>query len=301
MFPTICWSSYCLATLTFLFYPDPGNAQSARSFFVGESVLFAISPANGDSYFWSVSDKLETYKKVESDKATYLTTKYDSFVRLRWERGGTFYVTVTSFNLHGCSNSKIFQVNVLDQHNPEANDDYNSTDWLKSIRMNLLDNDHDACNDLDTLSFKILTKTEFGEVAPGQKGSITYKPFIKHAATERFYYRICDNGNQCDTALVAITIKNPPLFLPEGISPNGDGVNDCFVISGLNAYPKSSLTIFSRDGIVIFDTDDYQNDWNGMIFNQKQSTKKVPAGTYYYLLHPGGSFRVVKGFIYLTY
>jgi gliding motility-associated-like protein len=166
--------------------------------------------------------------------------------------------------------------------------------------MNLLDNDFDAFNDLDTLSLIILTKTEFGEVTPGQKGTIIYKPLIQHTGTERFYYRICDNNNQCDSASVVITIKDPPLFLPEGISPNGDGVNDRFVIRGLNAYPKSSLTIFSRDGMIIFDTDDYQNDWDGMNCNKNQNAKMVPNGTYYYLLHPGGSTRAVKGFIYLT-
>lgn len=301
MFHTFFLSCCSLAILPSLLFSEPGNDLSVRNFTVGESGLFYIKPELGISYCWSVSDKVDRINGVESDKVTYLSSRYYSTVKLKWDRAGLFFITVTGFNQHGCSNSKVFMAKVFENHVPVANDDYNIANWLNCINMNLLDNDFDAGKDLDTSSLKILTKPRYGEVTAGKNGSIVYYPFRNLTGTERLHYRICDSLNQCDSAMVVITIKEPPLFLPQGISPNGDGVNDSFVISGLNAYPKSSLTIFSRDGIIVFNSDDYQNDWKGRCYNQKRSSPFAPAGTYYYLLQPGGSSRVIKGFIYLTY
>jgi gliding motility-associated-like protein len=295
------FSSLCrsLALVPMLFYTGQGIAQSGRNFTVGESSLFAINPVQGTNYYWKVAEDLEQNKDAATDNVTYLTAKHNNFVQIKWGKAGLFFLTVTGFNENGCSNSKVFPVNVVNRHNPVANDDYNSTDWLKSVRINLLDNDHDPNNDLDVNSLKIITKPEYGEIIPGKNGSILYNPLRNKAGTDYFHYVICDSCIQCDTAMVTITVKDPPLFLPQGISPNGDGVNDRFVISGLNAYPRSSLTIFSRDGIVIFYSDDYKNDWNGMNCNQSQTNNIVPAGTYYYLLQICGSSRYIRGFLYL--
>ncbi len=52
-------------------------------------------------------------------------------------------------------------------------------------------------------------------------------------------------------------------FIPEGFSPNGDGVNDPFVIRGISHYPKNTFVIFNRWGNKVFETVNYQNTWDG--------------------------------------
>ena len=156
------------------------------------------------------------------------------------------------------------QVKILENHIPIANDDYVSTNWMKSISIDLLRNDHDINGDLDPSSLKILTRPEFGDVIPGKAGIITYVPLQNRVGYDKFYYQISDSCSQRDTAMVTINLVDPPLYLPHGISPNGDGHNDKFTIGGLKSYPKSSLTIFSRDGLTIYKNDDYQNDWDGL-------------------------------------
>lgn len=277
-----------------------GFAQIGLSFSVGESGQFEVKPVQGNSYCWKVTENVEREKVAEADKVTYLTTNCNPTIRLKWEKAGTYFLTVTGFNQNGCSNIKIFPVIVGEIHIPEANDDYASTNWLKSIRIDLLRNDCDANNDIDSASLKILTRAEYGQVTFGQMGSIIYSPLRKQTGADRFYYRICDASDQCDTAMVSVELKDPPLYLPEGISPNGDGINDQFVINGLDAYPSSSLTIFSRDGVILYHCDDYKNDWDGVQSNQKYHIHRVLSGTCYYVLHLGGTNRVIKGFIYIT-
>jgi uncharacterized repeat protein (TIGR01451 family)/gliding motility-associated-like protein len=75
------------------------------------------------------------------------------------------------------------------------------------------------------------------------------------------------------------------LFIPQGFSPNGDGINDKFVIQGIKDDEKVELIIFNRWGGVVYASDDYKNDWAGAA---NQGVKVVgdgqglPDGTYFY-------------------
>ncbi|WP_461081453.1 gliding motility-associated C-terminal domain-containing protein [Spirosoma flavus] len=77
------------------------------------------------------------------------------------------------------------------------------------------------------------------------------------------------------------------LMIPEGFSPNGDGINDFFVIHHLGAL-KADVTIFNMNGHIVYANPNYQNDWGGQ---NEQGT--VPDGTYFYSIHlsDGRSFR----------
>lgn len=66
------------------------------------------------------------------------------------------------------------------------------------------------------------------------------------------------------------------LAIPEGFSPNNDGANDKFVIRNLGKL-TAEVTIFDRNGTVIYEAKEYQNDWEG-----RDRNKDLPAGTYFY-------------------
>gem|GEM_PF-6287439 len=71
--------------------------------------------------------------------------------------------------------------------------------------------------------------------------------------------------------------------IPEGISPNGDNLNDQFVIDNLFVlYPNHSLTIISRWGEEVFSAAPYQNNFDGTY-----EGKDLPDGTYFYILDFG--------------
>jgi len=92
------------------------------------------------------------------------------------------------------------------------------------------------------------------------------------------------------------TDKNDSLF----IIPNfliADG-NNSFEISNLEAYPNSSLKIYNKWGGIVYETDDYKNDWKGT-FNGDL----LPTATYYYILNRNKEtiYSVFKGFIHLAH
>jgi len=67
---------------------------------------------------------------------------------------------------------------------------------------------------------------------------------------------------------------NPPLTIPNVITPNGDGANDNFVIQNAESY-TITLQIYNRWGRLIYENTNYQNDF---------SCKTCAAGVYYYVL-----------------
>ncbi len=84
-------------------------------------------------------------------------------------------------------------------------------------------------------------------------------------------------------AYVKITITQQEVFIPEGFSPNGDGVNDNFVIKGADKY-IIKLKVFNRWGNLVYESNYYQNDWQGNSNVGVSLSKKLPDGTYYYII-----------------
>ncbi|MCW3467174.1 DUF7927 domain-containing protein [Chitinophaga nivalis] len=122
-----------------------------------------------------------------------------------------------------------------------------------------------------------------------------------------FHVQITGGGDLINTATVKGNEPDPDmssntatsratvggdLFIPNVITPNGDGKNDRFVIPGLNKYPGSSLFIYNRWGNMVYQSKNYDNKWDGHELNE---------GTYYYILKlntPQGE-RNYKGWIEL--
>lgn len=70
------------------------------------------------------------------------------------------------------------------------------------------------------------------------------------------------------------------------VSPNGDGLNDTFIIQGIVRYPDNELSIFNRWGVEVYRQKGYNNTWAGTSKGRATivENEKLPAGTYYYVL-----------------
>ena len=81
--------------------------------------------------------------------------------------------------------------------------------------------------------------------------------------------------------------RKTEVIVPEGFSPNGDGVNDFFVIENpLNKIIK--LTVFNRWGNIVYTADNYENNWNGVATKGLVIGSELPDGTYFYILEIDG-------------
>ncbi|PSL48796.1 putative repeat protein (TIGR01451 family)/gliding motility-associated-like protein [Chitinophaga niastensis] len=89
-----------------------------------------------------------------------------------------------------------------------------------------------------------------------------------------------------------VTVTGDDIFIPNVITPNGDGKNDKFVVPGISQHPNSSLFIYNRWGNQVYQSKNYQNEWDGSGLSE---------GTYYYVLklQTAGGEKIYKGWIEL--
>lgn len=89
-----------------------------------------------------------------------------------------------------------------------------------------------------------------------------------------------------------------------GFSPNNDGINDLWIVQGINdgkggkaIYPKVNITIHNRQGLLVYSQNDYDNSWDGTY-----KGKVVPAGNYHVSIQSSSDKTSnVKAWIYINY
>jgi gliding motility-associated-like protein len=97
--------------------------------------------------------------------------------------------------------------------------------------------------------------------------------------------------DQClytDTLAIDINSIDCNILAPNVVTPNGDGINDFFRINGLENFPGSSLSVFSRWGNKLYTSDDYKNNWSPNVID----------GTYFYVLNVSDG-RKLNGFFHV--
>ncbi|WP_345006794.1 gliding motility-associated C-terminal domain-containing protein, partial [Snuella lapsa] len=93
-------------------------------------------------------------------------------------------------------------------------------------------------------------------------------------------------NNNSDSATIGTVLEaDDCLTVFNEFSPNGDGVNDTFVIQCIEDYPNNTLEVYNRWGNLVYKSNGYLNDWDGTsngraVINQSD---KLPVGTYYYI------------------
>ena len=83
----------------------------------------------------------------------------------------------------------------------------------------------------------------------------------------------CTNS---DTVYVKV-LYNP--LVPNVFSPNGDNINDTWVIKYLDTYPDCVVQVFTRSGQPIYFSKGYSVPWDG-----KYKGQSLPLATYYYII-----------------
>lgn len=108
-----------------------------------------------------------------------------------------------------------------------------------------------------------------------------------------------DESNNEDDAIVEISNC---LSIPQGISPNGDSDNDFLVIPCIERFPDNTIKIYNRYGTLIYETNNYNNLWDGRANRGlPKSSDLLPVGTYFYILEINGFAKPIQGYVYLNY
>ena len=127
---------------------------------------------------------------------------------------------------------------------------------------------------------------------------------------------ITDNNDNTTISTVSVTIKTNGIdsdndgiddscddiadpiepLIPEAFTPNGNNINEYFVIGNLETFEQRQLNVYNRYGNSVYSSDDYKNDWDG---TRSDNGQALPDATYYYVLKLSEN-DIRKGFVYIN-
>jgi len=129
-----------------------------------------------------------------------------------------------------------------------------------------------------------------------QNGSLDFN--VITGLTEGIYNITITDNNNCQLYLPSITLTDAAidcLVIPNAFTPNGDGINDTWIIENLNLFPSAYVYVYNRWG---------QELWVGRPGNEWDGTfegKLMPAGTYLYIIELFDGTTPYKGTVTIIY
>ncbi len=241
---------------------------------------------------------------LTSTPTSALTINEDGSVTLLpGTESGTYTIDYTICEIANIDNCDSATVTVEVEEGMEANiidaidDSYTvESDDITIDGSNILLND--TLNDEPVnLENVILTSTPNGILTINENGSVTIEDGIP-PGTYTIEYTICEiaNVDNCDTATVTVIIdeenneEGSKIEVNQLLTPNGDLKNDFLFIRGVEKIRSSTLRIFNRWGVAVYEGTNYDNVKN--VFDGRSRGRSslgvneyLPAGVYFYIFN----------------
>ncbi|GAK90590.1 hypothetical protein JCM19297_1906 [Nonlabens ulvanivorans] len=211
--------------------------------------------------------------------------------------GTTYFATQT--NATGCESSIRAQITVFvgDAPTPTLSSDgnlfcINDNPTLENLIVNI--------NEYDMISSNVVWYD-----AVDSSTALSLSTILVNGTT--YYAALIDSVTGCESNVrLAVTTDLTAcgkVIVPDGFSPNNDGVNDTFDVENLGfLYPNFKMEIYNRYGNLVYEGTNSTSRFNGFA-NQKAllSDGELPVGVYFYILNfNDGSTKPEQGRLYLS-
>lgn len=262
------------------------STEAASPACLGELVQLNVTPVAGATYQWS------------GPQGFNATTPNPILPEATTGQAGEYTATVT---LNGCSfTAPSATVHVFT--GIAAADDLFDVQFNQPLTNGVLVF-NDQVGNVQSWDIRIVEQPTNGSAAVVD-GELEYTPNNNYYGQDVLVYEICntDCPDNCARATVRLNVLGSnveqPCFVPDIITPNGDGKNDFFTVPCLETtYTNNNVRIFNRWGDKIFEQDSYENDWDS-----RYKGNLLPPGTYFYLiqLDKQNSEKIMQGYFTIT-
>ncbi len=209
----------------------------------------------------------ETVTLVGSEGfATYAWNNGETTPRITASQAGIYSLTVTTDD--GCTLTK--DIEVRDVPNPEP----------------VIEASTERVSLGDTLQLQVSGGDTYRwSPAQGLSDTTIANPIARPLVTTTYTCVVTNNEGCSVIAEYIIYVDRSLDVVPDKIfSPNADGQNDTWRIEKMDLYPDCRMTLFNRQGVRVFQRENYANDnpWDGT-----NNGQFIPAGVYFYLINCG--------------
>ncbi len=130
--------------------------------------------------------------------------------------------------------------------------------------------------------------------------SLATKPLIypeRVLSSGRYFVKATTAFGCSITKPIPVTIEDAVITPPNAFSPNGDGINDVWIIPLLEYYPNAIIEVFTRTGQPVYKNNGYTRYWDG----RGNDGKPLPTGVYYYVIKAAPHLKPISGSISILY
>ena len=92
--------------------------------------------------------------------------------------------------------------------------------------------------------------------------------------------------------------EDDKVFTSGVLTPGSGGLESTWKIINIDQYPTNRVSVYDKNGNVVFSDQNYKNNWRGTF---KNSANPLPAGSYYYVIDLNNGQDQIKGWLYITY
>ncbi len=210
-------------------------------------------------------------------------TATDNSVTILWNTAGASTVSVNYEDGNACKNTNgaVSNIDVGDLSGVEISDDVTITEGETTVIEVTENADY---------TYSWSPDADLSDNA-------IFNPTASPTATTTYSVQINDSFNCTATKEVTVTVeKNDEetheIIINTGLTPNGDGKNDTWIIENIIHFSNNKVEIYNRQGVIVYRREGYKNEWKGTYMTTE---KKLPVGTYYYLLDLGDGSATQKG------
>ncbi|MBV8391023.1 MAG: gliding motility-associated C-terminal domain-containing protein [Mucilaginibacter sp.] len=132
-----------------------------------------------------------------------------------------------------------------------------------------------ATNPDTAQTFKLYAEANDNTPIDSNKTGIFYRQVDK--TTDFYISRVhgdCESERTKVTETILVALK-----IPNTITPNNDGINDTWNLTGIEKFPGADVRIFTRNGQLLFHSINYPSPFDGTI-----NGTPLPTGVYYYII-----------------
>jgi len=209
-----------------------------------------------------------------------LSASFDSSVDFEWFYNGS---VIDNSNTTSVQNSGIYTVTTNTAYCISEEKEVNVTVLNPEVEVAVLPEETIQLGESAELII-INPSSDYSYIWSSDLVSIGFGESIEVSPTENTDYEVTATIGHCQNSANATVVVIQPVIIPSMFTPNGDGLNDVWGITGLESYSYYELKVYNRWGDVVYDNyRDYQ-PWGGMIHGSD-----VPAAVYYYVLSLGES------------
>ncbi|MBI1344515.1 MAG: PKD domain-containing protein [Terrimonas sp.] len=115
------------------------------------------------------------------------------------------------------------------------------------------------------------------------------KPLLVADYDQTYTLTATGQGNCNASDFISVKILKQ-VIVPNAFSPNGDGINDTWVITNLSDYPGATVEIYNRYGQLLYKSNGYPEPWDGTY-----NGRPLPVAAYYYVITLKNGFKPLTG------